>query len=401
MYIYKAGVVGAGAMGAEIAQVISFAGIPVVIKDLNEEILEKAMTRIKKIYQSRVDKGKMEAYDMEAKLALISTTTTYDEFKDVDIVIEAVYENMEVKKKVFSELDEACPKSTILATNTSALSITEIASATKRPEKVIGMHFFNPAHVMKLVEVIPGLATSSETVEDVLNFSESLRKIPLKVKECPGFLVNRILMPYLNECAFSLQEGEGTIKEIDEIIVKFGFPMGPFTLIDMLGIDICNEVAKILYNAYGERMRPAEILEALVKEKRLGQKTNAGFYEYDATPRKSIDKIIDDIGKKTSRRGFNINRPLFAMINEAIHCVQENIATPSDIEIAVLAGIGFPQDKQGILHFADSVGLDVVLNELEKFTKELGIRFWPSYRLKMMVSAGWLGVKTKKGFFTY
>ncbi|MGB9592956.1 MAG: 3-hydroxyacyl-CoA dehydrogenase family protein, partial [Anaerolineae bacterium] len=236
MYIFKAAVVGAGAMGGGIAQVISFSGLPVVLKDIDQAALNKGMETIRNIYQSRVEKGKMSAGEMQSKLDLVTSTLTYDGFEDVDIVIEAVPEKMSIKKRVFAELDEVCPEHTIFASNTSALSISEMAAATKRPGKVIGMHFFNPAHVMKLVEIIPGLDTTQETIDDVVMFTESLRKIPVVVQECPGFLVNRLLMPYLNEAVYALQEGTETATNIDAAMRDFGWPMGPFQLMDMLGI---------------------------------------------------------------------------------------------------------------------------------------------------------------------
>ncbi|MER3458301.1 MAG: 3-hydroxybutyryl-CoA dehydrogenase, partial [Chloroflexota bacterium] len=238
MYIFKAAVVGAGAMGAEIAQVISFSGLPVVLKDIDQAMLDKGMARIRRIYESRVEKGKMQPSEAENKIALVEPTLSYDSFGDVDIVIEAVPEKIAIKKAVFAELDNVCPESTIFASNTSALSISELGASTRRPHKVIGMHFFNPAHVMKLVEVIPGLDTSQETVDDVVQFAESLRKIPVVVQECPGFLVNRLLMPYLNEATIALGEGAATASEIDAAMVDFGMPMGPFTLMDMLGLDV-------------------------------------------------------------------------------------------------------------------------------------------------------------------
>jgi 3-hydroxyacyl-CoA dehydrogenase len=195
MYIFKAAVLGAGAMGAEIAQVISFSGLPVILKDVDQAMLDKGMARIRKIYQGRVDKGKMSSSDMDSKLSLITPALTYDEFGDVDILIEAVPETMPIKQRVLEEASKAAPESAIFASNTSALSISEMGRYSGRPAKMIGMHFFNPAHVMKLVEIIPGLDTSQETVDDVVQFTESLRKIPVVVQECPGFLVNRLLMP--------------------------------------------------------------------------------------------------------------------------------------------------------------------------------------------------------------
>ena len=216
MYIFKAAVIGAGAMGAEIAQVISYSGLPVILKDVDQAMLDKGLTRIRKIYQGRVDKGKMSASDMDGKLSLVMPTLTYDDFGDVDIAIEAVPEKMSVKRAVLGELAKVLPESAIVASNTSALSISEMGAASGRPAKMAGMHFFNPAHVMKLVEIIPGLDTAQETVDDVVAFTESLRKLPVVVQECPGFLVNRLLMPYLNEAVLALQEGEASANEIDE-----------------------------------------------------------------------------------------------------------------------------------------------------------------------------------------
>ncbi|MFQ5455780.1 MAG: 3-hydroxyacyl-CoA dehydrogenase [Nitrospirota bacterium] len=403
MYIYKAGVVGAGKMGAQIAQVITYSGLPVVLKDIDEDRTKKGLDTIREIYQSRVDKGKMTPAEMEQKLLLTASTTDYNDFRDVDIVIEAVFEDIDVKRDIFKELDKVCPEGTILATNTSSLSISAIGRATKRPDKVIGMHFFNPAHVMKLVEVIPGLSTSYETVDDLVNFSESLRKIPIRVQECAGFLVNRLLMPYLNEAAFALQEGASTAKEIDDEMVSFGMPMGPFTLCDMIGIDISARVAKILYDSYGDRMRVAEILSEMVKADILGTKSGKGFYNYEEGKKDILPNIIDKIKKEKGDKKsyFSPDRLLLAMINEAVICLQEGVSSAGDIDIAMMAGTGFPQERGGPLHYADQKGIDVILEELERYRKELGNRFWPAPMLKRMKDAGHTGVKAGKGFFDY
>jgi 3-hydroxyacyl-CoA dehydrogenase len=403
MYIYKAGVVGAGQMGAGITQVITFAGLPVVLKDISQEFLDKGLSQIKKIYDSRIKKGRMTPEDVQTKLSLITTTTKYDEFSDVDIVIEAVPEDMELKKKVFAELNSACPPHTILATNTSALSISAIAKASGRPEKVIGMHFFYPAPVMRLVEVIPALQTSQDTIETTIMFAETLRKIPVKLKECPGFLVNRILMPYLYEAVYCLQEGAAERKQIDDKAREFGLPMGPFTLMDNLGLDICYHVTKIMHEAYGQRAKPPELVEQIYQNKLFGVKSGAGFYVYMEDKKDLIPEFISQIQQKTGKKGtkFTIQRLIYPMINEAVMCLDEGIASATDIDIALLAGIGFPQKTKGLLHYADSIGLDVVLNELIELEKEHGERFHPAVLLRRMVDAGYLGQKTKKGFFDY
>ena len=392
-------------MGGGIAQVISYSGLPVIIKDINEERAKTGLEAARKIYQSRVDKGKMTPDEMEQKMALISISTDYKDFSDVDIIIEAVSENIEIKKSVFKELDESFPETTILASNTSALSISELGSVTKKPDKGVGMHFFNPAHVMKLIEVIPGLQTSDETVDDVVSFSESLRKIPVRVNECAGFLVNRILMSYINEAFYALQEGAADAREIDEAMVSFGMPMGPFTLSDMLGLDVADSVADILFNSYGERMKPAALIKKITASGRLGTKNGKGVYNYSDEKKEDsfLENIIKETQKETgvSNTEFSVHRLLLPMINEAAISFQEGVSTLSDIDIAMLAGTGFPQDKGGPLHYADSQGLGKILKEMEKLNSIFEQRFWPAPILKRYVAAGWLGVKAKKGFFDY
>jgi len=405
MFIYKAGVVGAGAMGAEIAQTISFSGIPVVLKDVDEARVNNGLEVIRKIYQRRVDRGKMTPEEMDQKMALVTGATTYEPFKDADLVIEAVPENLDLKRRIFTELDKATPDTAILASNTSSLSISALGSMTTRPHKVVGMHFFYPAHIMKLIEVIPGLETSEEVISDIIAFSEGLRKLPIRVNECPGFLVNRILMPYLNEAAFCVQEGTATPKQVDEAVAAFGLPMGPFTLVDNLGFDVCRDVVNVLVDAYGDRMQPAAIWERVYSKGRYGAKSGGGFYLYgerSGQPDPDLDAIIADL-KKTAPAGakFSVNRVILPMINEAIRCLEEHVCTAAEVDLAVLAGVGFPQSKGGILHYADEIGLDAVLEELTRLTKQYGSRFWPSPLLKRRVAAGHLGKKTRKGFFDY
>lgn len=390
-------------MGAEIAQVITYSGLPVVLKDVNEALVQKGMARIRSIYQRRVEKGKMTPSDLEGKLALVIPSTNNEDFRDVDIVIEAIPEKMELKKQVFQDLEKVVGEGTILATNTSALSISEMGSATKRPQKFIGMHFFFPAHVMKLVEVIPSPATSQETIDDVILFAESLRKIPVRVNECAGFLVNRLLMPYLNEAAFALEEKAATREEIDKVATDFGLPMGPLTLVDQLGLDICFDVVQILLRAYGDRMQPAEIWGKLYKAGYWGRKTGAGFYVYDSEKKDLLPQWIEEIQKtaKPKRNAFDLERLLFPMINEAALCLEENITSAGDIDLAMMAGVGFPQEKGGLLRYADEIGLDHVLSRLEEFYKAEGKRFSPASSLKKRVAEKSLGKKSGRGFHTY
>lgn len=405
MYIFKAGVVGAGTMGGEIAQVISYSGLPVVMKDIDQKMLDIGMEKIRSIYQRRVDKGKMSPGEMQSKLDLVTPTLTYYGFEDADIVIEAVPEVMDIKKRVFKELEEVCPEATIFASNTSALSISEMAASTNKPHKILGMHFFNPAHVMKLVEVIPGLDTSQETVDDVVMFTESLRKLPVVVQECPGFLVNRLLMPYLNEATMCLEEGAASAREIDEAMVQWGWPMGPFTLMDMLGLDVCVHVGDYLAEEYGERMEAALLMPKLVEMGRLGEKSGAGFYGYRDQSDEPTLKLVDEIKSEKGVTGseFSPERLVYPLINEAILCVQENVASVNDIDMAMIAGAGmtYGGERMGPLAVADTIGLDVVLEGLGTFEAKYGPRFHPSRLLKLKVRAGHLGKKVGKGFHEY
>ena len=406
MYIFKAAVVGAGTMGGEIAQVVTYSGLPVVLKDIDQEMLDKGMQKARSIYQRRVDKGKMSAGDMESRLDLITPTLTYDEFEDVDIVIEAVPEKMGIKQAVLKELVEACPEQTIFASNTSALSISEMGAATGKPHKMVGMHFFNPASVMKLVEVIPGLDTDQETIDDVVMFAESLRKIPVVVQECPGFLVNRLLLPYLNEATKALGEGAATATEIDQAVVGWGMPMGPFTLMDMLGIDVCGHVGEYLYSEYGERMSPAPLFFKLAEAGRLGEKSGAGFYDHPGGESDAVNGMIKDLqesGAVPTGTTFSVERLMYPLLNEAALCVQENIASITDIDMSMVAGTGmtYGGERVGPLAIADKIGLDVVTQALENLAEELGPRFRPSRPLKLRVRAGHLGEKTGKGFHEY
>jgi len=407
MYIYKVGVVGAGTMGAQIVEVVSYAGLPVVLADVDHALAKRGVDSVRAIYQARVDKGKMSAEQLEEKMLLVTTSSGLDGLKDVDLVIEAVSEDAKLKAQVFHELDRTCQRDAILASNTSALSISALAAATTRPDKVIGLHFFNPAYVMRLVEVIPGLATSLQTLDDAVSFTDGIGKLPVVVKECAGFLVNRVLMAYVNEAVRALQEKAATIQEIDQDMVSFGMPIGPLALLDAVGLDISLEVARILYRSYGPRMTPAPLLERMLKAGRMGVKSGHGFYNYvsgeEGGRDQGLDHILQEVRPNTdhSTTRWSRSRLLLAMTNEAVTALQEGVASARDIDLAMVAGIGYPKDKEGPLHFADHLGVDQVLHELEDFAQTLGPRFWPAPMLRRMVDAGFTGQMAGRGFFTY
>jgi 3-hydroxyacyl-CoA dehydrogenase len=281
MFVFKAAVVGAGTMGGEIAQTIANADIPVVLKDVDQKFVDTGLEKARSLWQGRVDEGKLESSELERKLALITGTTDYSEFGDVDFVIEAVPERMDIKQAVFSELDEVTPGHAILASNTSSLSITEMGEATTRPDKVIGFHFFFPASVMRLIEVIEGEDTSPQTTQAATSFAQAIRKMPIRCGEAPGFVVNRILNSSVSEL-WRYQEESGTdIKELDKIVAESkAAPMGPFFLTDLLGLDTVLNVAKYLRESYGDRFYVHTQLEELVAAGNLGAKTGKGFYEH-------------------------------------------------------------------------------------------------------------------------
>jgi 3-hydroxybutyryl-CoA dehydrogenase len=280
--IKEVGVIGAGTMGSGIAQVVASSGRKVVLIDVSEANLDRGIKTIEKSLARMVKKGDIAESDSRATVSNIQATTKYEELSDVDMVVEAIFEEIGVKKETFKKLDEFTKPEIILATNTSSLPIVEIAISTKRPDKVVGMHFFNPAPIMKLVEVIKSLTTSDETVQTAYEFSKALGKDPVKAKDVPGFIVNRVLMPMLNEAVFTLQDGIGSPEDIDKAM-KLGTnqPMGPLALIDLIGLDVTLDVIDVLYKEFQDsKYRAAPLLRQMVRSGWLGRKSGRGFYEY-------------------------------------------------------------------------------------------------------------------------
>ncbi|MDO8533006.1 MAG: 3-hydroxybutyryl-CoA dehydrogenase [Dehalococcoidia bacterium] len=280
--IKKVGVVGCGIMGGGIAQTCIAAGYPTVVREVNQQLLDKGMNAVRSNLAKAVERGKMTETQKSEALARLTGTVRFEDFKDCDLVIEAAIENIEEKRKVFSALDGVCPAHAILASNTSSLCIAEMAAATKRSDRVVGMHFFNPVPAMKMAEVVRGIASSDETIASARAFVESLGKTVVMAKDTPGFIVNRLLVPYLLDAVRVLESGVGSKEEIDQgMVLGCGHPMGPLTLIDLLGLDTTYYIAQAMYQEFGEtRFAPPVLLKRMVLSGRLGRKTGRGFYDY-------------------------------------------------------------------------------------------------------------------------
>lgn len=395
MQISSVAVIGAGTMGASITVALVSHGYSVLLKESSDELVAKGLQNIEKIQSKRVAKG-LERKKADEELKLISTTTEFSGFSDVDMVIEAVPENIDIKRSVFEDLDEYCNVNAILASNTSSLSISQIASFTRRPDKVVGLHFFNPAHLMKLVEVIPGLETSDDTVETSMEFARSLGKLAVRVDECASFLVNRLLGRYMNESLFCLQEGIASIEEIDKVAVDYVVPVGPLALRDMNGADIGLAVAKFNYKEYGERFSPPLLLERMVEKGLLGRKSGKGFYLYDpetkrrTEPNPEVEEIAREIHKLAAGKGqrssseFRAERMFLPMINEAFLALQENVCAAEDLDPALMAGLGM---RKGPIALAVEIGLADCLSMMEEAYRNYGERFRPAPLLKRFVWA--------------
>ncbi len=401
----KVGVMGAGTMGSGIAQVAAQAGFEIILQDLSGALVKKGMEKIEKSLAKSVDKGRLTPEEKEKILGRIHLTTKVEDFEDAELIVEAVFEDLKLKAGLFKQLDALCPPGTILASNTSTLSITRMAAGVSRSGRFLGLHFFNPVPVMRLVEVIPGLQTFPETVDQGINFIERIKKVPVVAKDCPGFLVNRIVMPFAGEAMLAAQEGAASPTEIDETMKKAGFPMGPLALNDMVGIDVGVHTFPPMHEGYGERFPIPVFFERLFQAGRLGLKSNKGIYAnglVDDECSEIIRKIQDETGIRFTE--FSADRLILRQVNEAVYCLQEKIASAEDIDRAMVLGTGFPADMKGIggpLHWADDKGLDWVLDRLTYFKNKLGNRFWPHFLLNQYVAAGYLGKKAKKGFFDY
>jgi enoyl-CoA hydratase/3-hydroxyacyl-CoA dehydrogenase len=376
VFVFKAAVVGAGTMGGEIAQVIAAAGIPVLLKDVDQRFVEEGLARARAV-----------AGD-PTTLELITPTTTYEDFGDVDLVVEAVPERLEVKQAVFAELDAVTPGHAILASNTSSLSISEMALATSRPEKVVGFHFFYPASMMRLVEVVEGAETSPETMQAAAVFAQGLRKLAIVCAEVPGFVVNRILNSAAGE-VWRVQEERGlSIEAVDDAIAEAEVaPTGPFVLSDLLGLDTVLHVARHLNAAYGDSFYVHEGMAALVEAGELGAKTGRGFYENGAPRTEGATDV--DAGELAERFALK------ALV-EACLLLEEGVATTREIDLGMMAGAGMVPPP---FARADAAGLDRALARLEQAEAQWGERYAPPAILRRLVAQGRLGDASGQGFF--
>lgn len=393
MPIKKAGLIGAGTMGGGIAFILSQKDIPVRFKEINQEALGKGYGHVFSLYQKEIKRKKIPKEIADRKFQLVSGTLNYDGFKQADIVLEAALENIDVKKQVYKELEEIIRDDALIATNTSTITIKNLSEGMKHPERLIGMHFFNPPEKMPLVEIIQGEKTSPVAVETAAALCKKLGKMGLVVKDCPGFLVNRIFAAGANEAGYLLEEGV-PMHDIESEIVSFGMPMGPFTLADEVGNDVAYKAFTVIENAYPPRMKQPIITKLMDENKLWGKKSGQGYFLYDnGTKKRENPKIALLLKGAKSRRspkeGEIKERFLLSMINEAARCLEEKIVpSPKHIDIALLYGMGFPAFRGGLLKYADTIGAKKIVERLKSYESEFGVRFNPCALLTEMAESG-------------
>ena len=396
--VKSAAVVGAGTMGGGIAMVFANAGIPVLLKEVEQAVLDRGLATIRVNYANSVKRGRFTQDIADARMALITPTLSYHDFSGADIVIEAAFEGMALKKEIFGELDRVCKPGSILASNTSTLSIDEIASATKRPDAVIGTHFFSPANVMRLLEVVRGAATSPEVIAACMQLSKRLGKIGVLVGNCRGFVGNRMFHPYRREAQFLVEEG-ASIEAVDKALYDFGMAMGPLSVADLAGLDIGWRIRKEHRHLDKPGVRRPFAEDNLCEMGRFGQKTRAGWYRYDEQRRVSVDAEIVEL-----LRGWSlevgiapreisseeiVERCIYALVNEGARVLEEGYAMRAvDIDIIYLNGYGFPAYRGGPMWYADTVGLKKVYERVREFQELHGETWEPAPLLKRLAEEG-------------
>jgi 3-hydroxyacyl-CoA dehydrogenase len=398
--IKRVGIIGGGLMGGGIAMNFVNVGIPVTLLEINDEALQRGKALIAKNYAMTVSKGKLTSELAAQRQELITGTTDYNDFADMDLVIEAVFENLDIKKQVFSQLDKVCKQGAILASNTSYQDVNLIAESTSRPQDVIGLHFFSPANVMKLLEIVRGDKTSDEVIATSMAIAKTIKKVPALSRVCYGFIGNRMLRQYAREAQLCLLEGS-TPQNIDTVMQHFGMAMGPLAVGDLAGIDIGYKAREGLSDEEKGDVRTYCIADALYEMGRLGQKTGAGYYKYDPDTRQRIvDPIVlEVIEVQAKKRGVErkvindetiLDRLTFALINEGFKILEEGVAQrPSDIDVVYAFGYGFPAFRGGPMFYADTIGLERIYETICVFGHTYGQEFWqPAELLKQLVAEG-------------
>jgi 3-hydroxyacyl-CoA dehydrogenase/enoyl-CoA hydratase/3-hydroxybutyryl-CoA epimerase len=389
--ICTAAILGAGVMGGGIAWLFSRYGRSVRVKDVSWSAVGKAFSEAAGYYAQLVTLRKMKPHEVALNMHRITGTLDYTGFKNADVVIEAIVEKMGAKKAVLAEMEEWVSEETVICSNTSALSITEMASVLKVPSRFVGMHFFNPVNRMPLVEVIAGRDSSDAAVASMVALTRALGKTPVVVKDRPGFLVNRILIPYLNEAGLLLQEGVG-FERIDRLVEAFGLPMGPFVLADETGIDVGFKVILELESAFSPRLQAASVLQRMIDAGLLGKKSGCGFYEHkgkERTPGAEALKLLENYARTDSVAGPTdediMDRLILTMVNEAAMCLEEGVIERADyLDMALITGIGFPPFRGGVLRYADGRKIPLVTARLRELKKVYGARFEPAGLLQEM-----------------
>jgi 3-hydroxyacyl-CoA dehydrogenase/enoyl-CoA hydratase/3-hydroxybutyryl-CoA epimerase len=390
--VERVGVLGGGLMGSGIAYVTVNAGLPVRLREQNDAAAAKALANVGAIFAERVKRRSMERLDRDAAMRLITTTTGWDGLAQVDILVEAVFEDLKLKQEMLRAFEAVNPRG-IFATNTSSIPIADIASVAARPEAVIGMHYFSPVNKMPLLEVIATPRTAPEVIATAVALGKKQGKTVIIAGDAPGFYTNRVLGPYMNEAAWLLAEG-AAIDELDAAMVDFGYPVGPITLLDEVGIDVGAKVAAILHAAFGERMRPPDALEAVLASGRLGRKNGRGFYTYGEGRKKSVDESVYELLPGGRRRtGFPraemAERLSLSLVNEAARALGDGIIrSPRDGDIGAVFGIGFPPFRGGPFRMADALGAGPVVEKLERLRQRHGDRFEPAPLLLAKARSG-------------
>lgn len=394
--ILGAAIVGAGTMGGGIAMALANAGIPVRVKETTQEALDRGMNNIRRNYASAVTSGRMTQEAMDQKLALITPQLNYGGFEQADLIIEAVFENLDVKQSVFRELDGVAKSNCVLATNTSSLDIDKIAAVTKRPDMVIGVHFFSPAHVMRLVEIVPGKATRPEVLATALALTKKLGKVGVRAGNCHGFIGNRMINMYGREAQFLVEEG-ATVEQVNQALYEFGMAMGPLAMFDLVGNDVIWDITAA---PDAEGVRQPVVLPKLCALGRLGQKSGRGWSSYDASRKASADAETAALIRNTAAEAGIVQREIsseeiidrcvLALVNEGARILEEGMAQrASDIDVVYLTGYGFPAWRGGPMFYADTMGLSKVLERIREFETRHGSALWsPAPLLKRLAESG-------------